>query len=124
MFKEKKSNTVKTKQINSKNIKYLNYTNNLTELIYKADVDIIGEGLIKYESAILKTPSLIIHQNDNNSYMINKFLNLKTCTSLGLYKKVNQKELKKQIISYLKNFNLMLKNYKNAKKYFLIKKND
>ena len=31
----KKSNTVKTKQINSKNIKYLNYTNNLPELIYK-----------------------------------------------------------------------------------------
>ena len=62
---------------------------------------IIGEGLIKYESAILKTPSLIIHQNDNNSYMINKFLNLKTCTSLGLYKS-KSKELKTNY-SYLKN---------------------
>ena len=29
--------------------------------------------------------------------MINKFLNLKTCTSLGLYKKVNQKELKNKL---------------------------
>jgi UDP-2,4-diacetamido-2,4,6-trideoxy-beta-L-altropyranose hydrolase len=114
---KKKKIDIKT----SKKIRYLNYTNSIEKLIFSSDVVIAGEGLIKYETSILKTPTLIIHQKDTKSKLIKKFLKHNTCKSLGLYNKKNKELLKKKIISYFKNYNLRLKNFKNAKKKFCAK---
>ena len=99
-----------------KNIKFLEYTNSIEKIIFESDVAIVGEGLIKYETSLLNTPTLIIHQKDNRSNLIKQFLKNQTCKSLGLYKKNRSNILKKEIFSYFNNYKLRLRNYNNAKK--------
>ena len=115
---------INPKKINKKLIKkieYLDFTNSIERLIFNADVAIVGEGLIKYEASILNTPTLLIHQNDTKSQLIKRFLKHGTCKSIGLYDKKYAELFKKEIISYFKNYNLRLSNYKNAKKKFYVK---
>lgn len=117
----KKINSKKINIRRLKKIKYLNFTNSMEKLIFDADVAIVGEGLIKYETSILNTPTLLIHQNDTKSQLIKRFLKHGTCKSLGLYDRKYAELFKKKIISYFKNYNLRLNNYKNAKKKFYAK---
>jgi len=116
------------KKINSKikirklkKIKYLNFTNSIEKLIFNVDVAIVGEGLIKYETSILNTPTLLIHQKDTKSELIKRFLKHHTCKSLGIYHKKYREFFKKEILSYFKDYNLRLSNYRNAKKKFYAK---
>ena len=54
-------------------IKFLEFTENVGEELYNADVAIVGEGNIKFEAALTGTPSLLITQFDHNSDPINYF---------------------------------------------------
>lgn len=117
----RKINSKKTKKRKLKKIKYLKFTNSIEKLIFDVDVAIVGEGLIKYETSILNTPTLLIHQKDTKSELIKRFLKHGTCKSLGLYQKKYLEFFKKEIISYFKDYNLRLSNYRNAKKKFYAK---
>lgn len=69
------------------NISTINQTNSMVKLLKWADIAIVGEGLVKYEAAIVGTPSLMISQFDHESKPILEFL--KTGCSKRLENPIN-----------------------------------
>ena len=64
-------------------LKFLSFTDSMAELLSWADLAIVGEGLIKYEAAIMGTPSLMISQFDHDSIPIREFLKISCSHYLG-----------------------------------------
>ena len=65
----------------NKNIKLVGFVKNLAKYYFQSDISIVGEGLSRYETAILGVPTILIYSfetlNKNND-LAWKFINLKT----------------------------------------------
>lgn len=65
------------------NLKFIGFSDTIGELLLWADIAITGEGLTKYETAIMGTPSLMISQFDHNGVPIREFLEIGCTRYLG-----------------------------------------
>jgi spore coat polysaccharide biosynthesis predicted glycosyltransferase SpsG len=74
-------------------LEFLNFTDSMAELLLWADLAIVGEGLIKYEAAIMGVPSLMISQFDHDSMPIHDFLKIGCSHYLGAGDKLNESDI-------------------------------
>lgn len=73
------------------NIQCLEFTNNMAGEFYKADIAIVGEGNIKFESALSGTPTILITQFDHDSDPVNYYKSQGTSIYAGRGDQFDQK---------------------------------
>ena len=102
----------------SKNLRNIEFDENIEKYYKWSDIVICGEGITKFEAMNHNKPVILIHQYDISSNLIKTFLKQETCLSLGLYDEKKLNFYKNQIISYINNKSLQLKHIKNQRKIF------
>ena len=104
----------------NKNIKFLSYQDDILKHLNWSDIAIINEGNIKFEAAIMGTPSIMINTIEkDNSKLINDFLKFKTSKYIP-FQKLN--------LNFINNFHKYFTNKNernfhssNGRKYFNLK---
>ena len=102
---------------NMQNIKFVNYQNQIHKLLFWADLAIINEGNIKFETGALGIPSIMINTVErDNSILIKDFLKFRTVKYIP-FNLINV-NFKKIFLRYYKDTSLRKFHSLNGKKYF------
>jgi UDP-2,4-diacetamido-2,4,6-trideoxy-beta-L-altropyranose hydrolase len=113
-FNNKGKNTRFSKR---KNIKFIEYKDQIYEYLNWADLVIINEGNIKFEVAVLGIPGIMINTvESDNSKLIKDFIKFNTVKYIP-YKKI-QKNFSNILSEYIKNKKLRRLHSYNGRKYF------
>lgn len=86
------------------NVELIEFSDSIGELLYWADIAVVGEGSIKFEAAIVGTPALLISQFDHDSKPIRDFLSIGCAIHFPFSKYLTKKIIFKKIISLLENY--------------------
>ena len=86
-----------------KNFHCIPFSNDFLKSAAWADIAITGEGLIKYETAAIGTPTLMITQFDHDSDVILRFIEKGATEYLGRADRLTQNDMTKSIHDILKD---------------------
>lgn len=84
-------------------IEVMFFTDEFAEQLLWADIAIIGEGLIRYEAAMMGTPSLTISQFDHDSDMVRNFFAQGSTRYIGAENSITEDEIADAVTSLLEN---------------------
>jgi len=88
-----------------KNIKIVRFTDKFYSMLLWADIAVLGEGLTKFESAIIGTPTLMITQfSDDTEPVIKDFLSLGSARYIGQGAKLSSEEIFLEIQKFLNEY--------------------
>ena len=116
-FKEYKINIIIMGKIDSEinsfhNIKNIEITNSIAEIMEDVDLMIIGSGLIRYEALFMEIPSLIFSLKSEHNQMVEFFSKFGTSLYGGEIEKLSEDDIFNAISSILKDRS-KLKNMSN-----------
>jgi UDP-2,4-diacetamido-2,4,6-trideoxy-beta-L-altropyranose hydrolase len=90
-------------------------SDNMAELMLWSDLAVTGGGLIKYETAVTGTPSIIISQAANHAKAMKEFEAAMTSLHLGLNSKINEQNISEAIGRLLQDYALRAEMSKKGK---------
>ena len=100
----------------TKNLILLKRSNNINKEFSWSDLVICGEGHIKYEAIFANKPLIIAHQFNSKDVLINEFLKLNICLSIGKFTIKRKEYIKSKIKKYITNKKNMTIHRNNTKK--------
>ncbi|MBI2045816.1 MAG: hypothetical protein HYT28_00090 [Parcubacteria group bacterium] len=116
-MKETDRNLIKRAVKSKKNIDVVGFTDEFYRLLSWADVAILGDGLTKFEAAIIGTPTLMITQFcDGTEPVIKDFLSLGSVRYIGQGTKLSSKEIFLEIENILNDYDARLSMSQAGKK--------
>jgi len=100
---------------NINNFEFLEFNKKIYEHLLWADIAIVGDGLIKYEAAVLGTPVILISQFDHDNYPMKYYDSIECGIHLNKSGRISKKALYETTIELLKNYKLRRKLSINGK---------
>ena len=101
-----------------KNLILLKRSKNINKEFSWSDIVICGEGHIKYEAIFANKPLIIAHQFNYKDILINEFLKLNICLSIGKFTIQRKKNIKLKNKKYITNKKKITIHRNNTKKLF------
>lgn len=62
----------------------IRHASNIPELLFSADFAVIGSGLMRYEAALLGTPSIVFSRSDHHAKLVKEFSDANLCVDGGI----------------------------------------
>ena len=99
-------------------VELIPFTDNIGALLLWADIAIVGEGTIKFEAAILGTPTLVISQFDHDSKPMRDFLSIGCAMHLKFSVDLTSIMIFKKMFDLLADYSARLAMSTAAKNFF------
>ena len=77
----------------------LNHAKNLPKIMFESDIAILGSGLIRYEAALLGTPSLVFSRNKNHARLVQEFADSELCVHGGIINDLPESKIANSILA-------------------------
>ncbi|MGE8377169.1 MAG: hypothetical protein ACN6PN_02435 [Sphingobacterium sp.] len=97
---------VKEKISELKNATILNFVTDMPKRLFKSDIVILNGGLTRYEACIVGTPFLAISLHEKQFKITQELVDLVGGINMGIYSKVRDWELCKEIVELMDNSTL------------------
>lgn len=116
-MKETDRDLIKQAVKGKKNIKIVGFTDEFYRLLLWADIAVLGDGLTKFEAAVIGTPMLMITQFcDDTEPVIKDFLALRSACYIGQGTKLSPKEIFLEMQKLLNDYDTRLSLSQTGKK--------
>ena len=79
--------------------------------MFESDIAILGSGLIRYEAALLGTPSLVFSRNKNHARLVQEFADSELCVHGGIINDLPESKIANSILAIRGDLELRKKSH-------------